>query len=451
MLAGCIALAAASPSRAALLMPDRLLSSTRPAPSILPRHSLPADPLAPLRPPRRQGGCAGPATAATLLKKYDRALRRYSSGKMRTMLEQHFHRTKDGTTLSEAFPDYRDYLLVVRLKPDIDTPVTDFTLQKDFYAFKEGSKIVMAPDIMWMAESEKQRVVRELIAAARPQWTFDAYRREADKTLEVATKKPFALDCPHKQDLSSLISHSVDEMRSSDDSRVISPLRFGSLLTILRGYITYSYYQSLGSEEFEERFNEMVKALGNQAWAHQKLSRLLGLHVIGRIEPNRNFRRLYGAAITNAAAKYPRVPRKWIEQIIWIETRGDPKSISRAGAYGLMQLMPLVYLGVGPDKVRQFPLSFETTINPFDPSNNIERGAAFLDKLQRHMAPTIRSFDPETRRRMIFHAYNGGVSRVVDLVRKYGRGYVSHLPDETQSYLDRLDDFPQDVSGLAGP
>ena len=162
---------------------------------------------------------------------------------------------------------------------------------------------------------------------------------------------------------------------------------------------------------------------------------------MGRIESNRGFRRTYFEAISRAARRTPTIPRKWIEEIIWIETKGDPMTISRAGAYGLMQLMPLVYIGMA-EKSRSVPLSFERSINPFNADKNIERGAAFLSKLQRRLEPHMQGYERLQQKKIIFHAYNTGVTRVISLLKKHGLDYVDFLPGETKKYLDKLADFP---------
>ena len=94
--------------------------------------------------------------------------------------------------------------------------------------------------------------------------------------------------------------------------------------------------------------------------------------------------------------------------------------------------MPLVYIGMGAEKSRSVPLSFAQTINPFNADTNIERGAVFLDMLQNMLKPHMRGYSRANQKKIIFHAYNCGVTRVISLLKKHGLGYKNHLPGETK-------------------
>ena len=45
------------------------------------------------------------------------------------------------------------------------------------------------------------------------------------------------------------------------------------------------------------------------------------------------------AAIAEAAARFA-IPEPWIRAVIAVESAGDPRAVSHAGAMGLMQVMP---------------------------------------------------------------------------------------------------------------
>ncbi len=110
------------------------------------------------------------------------------------------------------------------------------------------------------------------------------------------------------------------------------------------------------------------------------------------------------------------IPQRWIRRVIWAESGGKASSdgepiVSRAGAMGLMQLMPGTWLemramlGLGPD--------------PFNPRDNILAGTAYLRMMyDRFGYPGL------------FAAYNAGPAR-----------YAAHLsgarplPAETRAYV----------------
>ncbi len=386
--------------------------------------------------------CQRNSDISALLKKYDHAMRRYLHIKTKSILEKHTVRIREGMTLSQVFGDYRNYSIFIRTRRGRDIPVRNQSVQKKYYIWKENDKIIMGSGVMLMSREAQKEIIERVTSKARRKWAADEYRRVAEKTIRVARATSFRLDCQHAADLNGLVKNAITDLMARDDHRVISPRTFDGLLTILRAYITFNYYKELSDDEFAKRFKELGRKVGRGIWTHQKLTRLLGLHVMGRIERNPDFRQTYSKAISRAARQTPQIPRKWIEEIIWIETKGDPMTISRAGAYGLMQLMPLVYIGMGPEKARSIPLSFERTINPFNAEYNIVRGAKFLDKLQRMLKPYIRGYSRSTRKKIIFHAYNCGVTRVIGLLKKYGLGYQRHLPGETKVYLNKLADFP---------
>lgn len=118
----------------------------------------------------------------------------------------------------------------------------------------------------------------------------------------------------------------------------------------------------------------------------------------------------YAAIITEASQRFD-IPERWIRAVMRIESAGDPGATSRAGAIGLMQLMPPTWATMraryrlGPD--------------PYVPRDNIMAGTAYLREMyDRYGTPAFLA------------AYNAGPGRLDDHLRK-GRP----LPAETQRYL----------------
>lgn len=112
-----------------------------------------------------------------------------------------------------------------------------------------------------------------------------------------------------------------------------------------------------------------------------------------------------------AAARRFGVPIAWIRLVLDAESAGDMRAVSRAGAMGLMQIMPNTWselrarYGLGRD--------------PFDPHDNILAGTAYLRELyDRYGSPGFLA------------AYNAGPQRY----EEYLAG-VRALPAETRAYV----------------
>lgn len=128
--------------------------------------------------------------------------------------------------------------------------------------------------------------------------------------------------------------------------------------------------------------------------------------------------------IINEASSRFGVPASWIERIMQAESGGRTTLIgkpirSRAGAIGLMQLMPATW-----DQMRR---TLGLGMNPDDPRDNILAGTFYLRWLyQRFGYPGL------------FAAYNAGPARYADHLAS-GRA----LPGETTAYLAKISHAPQ--------
>lgn len=143
--------------------------------------------------------------------------------------------------------------------------------------------------------------------------------------------------------------------------------------------------------------------------------------------PTRNIERAgaFTPFLAEAAARFG-LPVSWIAAVLRAESAGDPHAVSRAGALGLMQLMPATWsalrgrLGLGAD--------------PFDPRDNILAGAAYLRELYDRYGPDG-----------FLAAYNAGPARYEALLRG-----ERPLPLETRAYLaalaPRLGDAPAQIA-----
>ena len=130
----------------------------------------------------------------------------------------------------------------------------------------------------------------------------------------------------------------------------------------------------------------------------------------------------YAAHVAEAARRFG-IPEAWIWVVMRVESGGNARAVSRAGAIGLMQLMPATWAGLraryglGPD--------------PFDVRDNIMAGAAYLREMHdRYGSATA-----------MLAAYNAGPGRYDDYLSR-GRP----LPLETVGYLAQL----APITGVAG-
>ena len=130
------------------------------------------------------------------------------------------------------------------------------------------------------------------------------------------------------------------------------------------------------------------------------------------------------AAFVAEASKRFGVPEHWIRAVRQIESAGDPRAVSSAGAMGLMQIMP----GTWAELRSRYRLGRD----PFDPRDNILAGAAYLAELhERYGSPGFLA------------AYNAGPGRYEEYLS--GRP----LPAETRAYVDAL--APQIGGGGLAP
>lgn len=120
----------------------------------------------------------------------------------------------------------------------------------------------------------------------------------------------------------------------------------------------------------------------------------------------------YGTYIAEAAQRFG-VPEVWIRAVMRVESAGDLRAISSAGAMGLMQIMPATWA--------ELRIRHRLGGNPYDPRDNILAGAAYL----RHMHDRYGSPG-------FLAAYNAGPGRYEEYLA--GRP----LPAETRAYVAAL-------------
>ncbi|MEQ1516123.1 MAG: lytic transglycosylase domain-containing protein [Usitatibacteraceae bacterium] len=123
----------------------------------------------------------------------------------------------------------------------------------------------------------------------------------------------------------------------------------------------------------------------------------------------------YARYIAAAARRFD-IPEHWIRNVMRVESAGDSRAVSRAGAMGLMQIMPATW--------KELRARHRLGGDPFDPCDNILAGAAYLRELyDRYGSPGFLA------------AYNAGPGRYeASLAGK-------PLPRETRDYVAKLAPF----------
>lgn len=121
------------------------------------------------------------------------------------------------------------------------------------------------------------------------------------------------------------------------------------------------------------------------------------------------FKRAGKGIKTKVISPYDRVIKKYAKEIGWDwrmvaaliyhESHFTINTVSKRGAQGLMQVMPMVGDSYGAH-------------NLMDPDENIKVGTAVLKKLQ-HSYPTSK-YSPEESMKFTLAAYNAGVGRIAD-------------------------------------
>ena len=128
--------------------------------------------------------------------------------------------------------------------------------------------------------------------------------------------------------------------------------------------------------------------------------------------------------IVEAARRFG-IPQPWIRAVMEVESAGNPRAVSHAGAMGLMQIMPGTWA--------ELRVAHRLGDDPFDPRDNILAGAAYMRQMyDRFGSPGFLA------------AYNAGPARYQNHLDT-GRA----LPRETRNYLAILAQLIADGTNVA--
>ena len=119
------------------------------------------------------------------------------------------------------------------------------------------------------------------------------------------------------------------------------------------------------------------------------------------------------------------IPQHWLRAVMEVESAGNPRAVSHAGAIGLMQIMPGTWA--------ELRALYRLGNDPFDPRDNILAGTAYLRQMyDRFGSPGFLA------------AYNAGPARYQEHLDT-GRA----LPRETRNYLAILAPLIADGTDVA--
>jgi len=121
-------------------------------------------------------------------------------------------------------------------------------------------------------------------------------------------------------------------------------------------------------------------------------------------------------AIVEKAAQANGLDPNLVRAVVKTESNFDHLAVSKAGAMGLMQLMPDTAKDLGVD-------------DPFDPAQNVHGGARYL--------------------KLMLDRYSGDLNRALSAYN-WGPGNLDRstgfLPDETRSYIERVNEHYREFS-----
>jgi hypothetical protein len=113
-----------------------------------------------------------------------------------------------------------------------------------------------------------------------------------------------------------------------------------------------------------------------------------------------------------------------VKAVITAESGWNPNATSKAGAKGLMQVMPE---------------HFKYGENPYDPGTNTAVGTRIL-------AGLMKKYNGDKEKALA--AYNAGEERLDKTVAKYGDDWRKHMPEETRKYVPRVIRLEEAENGM---
>lgn len=130
----------------------------------------------------------------------------------------------------------------------------------------------------------------------------------------------------------------------------------------------------------------------------------------------------------------------WQQSVDWLllkaqvkaESNFDPNAQSKVGARGLAQFMARTFeeWRDGSAGIQAPPDVDLVLLDPRDPEDAIRAHAAYMAWLLKQMDGDIRE---------ALASYNWGIGNMRRLIQAQGAAWAAHLPEETQSYIARIE------------
>jgi membrane-bound lytic murein transglycosylase C len=188
---------------------------------------------------------------------------------------------------------------------------------------------------------------------------------------------------------------------------------------------------------WEWRANRYADHLINSSVSIVRLGNKNGLRVIfPLVNTHQDIRAYQYASLVQKYSRKYRVTESLIYGIMKTESSFNPFAVSSAPAYGLMQIVPSTAGKDVFDKIkgRSGQPSAEYL---YDPENNIDTGAAYLQILQERYLADIS--DNNSKRYSVISAYNGGAGNVLKTFSSNRQQAVVRInqlkPDQVYSEL----------------
>ena len=210
---------------------------------------------------------------------------------------------------------------------------------------------------------------------------------------------------------------------------------FAVTIIVFSGIMVYSTVTSLSSQSFVDGHISRMRPVVYKNFP---------------IDDINKFQRFFPYVIVKSKENQVSLP--FVLAVMKSESNFNPKAVSRAGALGLMQLMPTtakaeyqkIVSGVEVKKLNKNLIMY--------PEVNIVLGIKYLQYLEK----TVREIkDPLKKRKIVLAAYNAGLRRVktsfgcktnaslIWRINNYSDRYFNQklktLPGETQHYLNKVD------------